>query len=190
MNKQRGGWLVNAMNPNDRRGLKAQNIHDILRKFKLSYELGENGNDFDNRTLTSVGKLITEAEQPLPLTQQWFFFTPDEVEKTNKEIENDCVNTDRKDFNEYLDDLRSLVTYFSDRPTVARKMMNLIHDLCPANTQVATAIPVAVGHEATRDDLPVAEAVVEGGRRKSQRRKRGSKFSRKLSRKLSRRKRR
>lgn len=153
MNKQRGGWFANYMDPNDRRGLKAQNIHDILRKFKSSYERGANGNDFDSKTSNSLGKLVTEAEaeQPLPLTQQWFFFTPDEVRKTNEEIA-DCVHTDRRDFNEYLEDLRSLVTYFSNRPRVQEKMMNLIHDLCPANTQVATAVPVAVGREATRED--------------------------------------
>jgi hypothetical protein len=189
MNKQRGGWFPNALNPSDRRGLKAASLNQLTRKFRLSYERGENGNDFDGKTMQDIDKLVNEAnpEQPLRLTQQWFFFTPDEVKKTSDEIA-DCVNTDRKDFNEYVSDLRYLVTYFSDRPIVARKMIDLIHDLCPANTQVATAIPVADAEEVLSGEsngLPVAEAaIVEGGRRKSRARKLGGKSKKRNTKRL------
>jgi hypothetical protein len=132
--------------------------------------------------MQDIDKLVNEAnpEQPLRLTQQWFFFTPDEIQKTNDEIA-DCANTERKDFNEYLSDLQFLVTYFSDRPRVARKMMNLIHDLCPANTQVATAIRVA---DAVAEPFAVAEPVVEGGRRKSRAHKLGGKSKKRNTKKL------
>jgi hypothetical protein len=171
------------MNENDRRGIKAASLRQLTRTFKNSHERGENGTDFSGKTMADIGKLVKEAspERPLSLTEQWFFFTPDEVKKTNDEITN-CTNSDRQDFNDYVSDLKTMAHYFRPLPRVYRKMLHLIHDLCPANSPVARAVPVAEAEEAS--NLPVAETILDGGRRKSRGRRIGGNLNKRKTKRL------
>jgi hypothetical protein len=135
-NKQRGGdWPPNLMNPKDRRGVKVVAMHGMRLKFQSNEITGNFEKDFSNdpKQLSNLRKLIEEAnsEDQVNLAQKWYFFTPDEVRRTNEEIP-DCVTTDRRDFNRYISDLKFLATYFNNEPKVQSKMLQLAHDLCPA----------------------------------------------------------
>lgn len=191
-NKLRGGWTLKLNSPNDRRAYKAEILNQLKREIEKFIQ--EDDDKHDNEEYEKLENYISrfelEAQGNIEQNKQWFFFTPEEVNKTKQEIK-DCVNTDRKDFNDYVSDLKMVYKLFEEdwSSEVQDKIANLLHDLCPEKTLVAKVIPdVYEAEEALPvfdENLPVAvaEPIYDGGRkRKSRRRKTRSRRRRTLRR--------
>ncbi len=161
-NKQRGGWNLMANNPNDRRAYKAL----ILNEFKLKYEKliqeGYKEEEAFEALKNNINRLELEAiSKDLDKSKQFFFFTPDEVSKTKSEI-TDCANTNRKDFKDYVSDLKTVYKFRQEKwsPEVRDKIEKLLQDLCPKISLDANDLPFTDAQEElprSQEYLPVVK---------------------------------
>jgi len=159
-NKQRGGWNLMVKNPNDRRAYKAL----ILNEFKIKYEQliqeGYKSEEAFEALENYISHLEIEAKsKDMDKSKQWFFFTPDEVSKTKSEI-TDCANTDRKDFKDYVSDLKTVYKFRQEKwsPEVRDKIEKLLQDLCPKISLDANDLPFTDAQEelpGSQEYLPV-----------------------------------
>lgn len=123
-NKKGGGW--NYDDPNDRRKMKAKNLSELRTDIRNNINVDSYLRRI-NREVTNLGK------------RQRFFFSKEEVKNTKDQIKN-CLDTENKEFTNYLLDLEWISTSsdnsFKDKSLfskrVQKKAQNLLEDLCPA----------------------------------------------------------
>lgn len=112
----------------DRRGLIASELHEL----RLNIGAG-NRNDEVKHELKSLEDEATREKLYYPTN--YYFFSEDEIELTNKETQN-CLDIQNQDINQYISDLE----WFSKNntiitPVVRRKIRSSLQKLCPAKAK-------------------------------------------------------
>jgi hypothetical protein len=173
-NKQRGGWTKDGT---DNRRSKAENIYYLKMSIMRLMEAEEDTDSAYDTLQQYIEQLENEAIGKED--KSIYFFTPEEVKKTNDEIP-DCHNDKPLDghliLKLYMSDLEWLYNFFDDTPTIQNKIVNLLHDLCPEKTLVAKVVPntyeMVEALPGFDENLPfaVAEPIYDGGRKRKSRR--------------------